>query len=68
MKGNIMGHNFTLPEEIDIALMELEESEKKAAKIGTKNKKANVHDGWYAKYIPPYRAAYRDESAIKSKY
>jgi len=53
-----MSHNFTLPEEIEIVLMELELSELQDAKPAIKTAKNNDQNGWYAKYIPPYRAAY----------
>jgi hypothetical protein len=58
-----MSHNFTQPEEIDLALQELDASSVEAAISTTLNMHTKTHEGRHARYTPPYRAAYLSENA-----
>jgi len=55
-----MSHNLTLPEEIELVLMELDKSDKKNEKETTKSTRNKDQFSWHAGYIPPYRAAYQN--------
>ena len=56
-----MSHNLTLPEEIEIVLMELEESEIINEKTAIKNSYNKDRNGWSAGYVPPYRAVHQNK-------
>jgi hypothetical protein len=58
-----MSHNFTQPEEIDLALQELNTSDVEIEVSTTLNMHAKTHEGRHARYTPPYRAAYLSENA-----
>ena len=61
-----MSHNLTLPEEIEIVLMELEENEKKHEKAKIKSPFIKDKNSWRAGYVPPYRAVqqYKIDNSI----
>jgi len=58
MKGHFMSHTLTMPEEVDIVLRELQESE---IKEEIRNNCLNDKDSWKAGYIPPCRAEHTGE-------
>lgn len=66
-----MSHNHSQPEEIDIVLMRLNESDIAINKLDHKNNRFNDAGqvNWYASYIPPYRAAYfgRQKNTIEAR-
>ena len=53
-----MSHTLTMPEEVDIVLRELQESE---IKEEIRNNCLNDKDSWKAGYIPPCRAEHTGE-------
>ncbi len=53
-----MSHNLTLPEEVDIALMELKESDMQTERLANKSKNVSDQERWHIGGISPYRAAY----------
>jgi hypothetical protein len=55
-----MNHNVTQPEEIDIVLMQLEESDMNAEQLVRDKRHFNgaCKKSWHAGYVPPYRAAF----------
>jgi hypothetical protein len=54
----MMSHIHTLPEEVEIVLSELNASEINLENRSLKSVQIRSQEGWHAKYIPPYRAAY----------
>ena len=56
-----MSHNLTLPEEIEIVLMELGESEIINEKTSIKSSYLMDPNGWRAGYVPPYRAVHQNK-------